>query len=78
MEQVLQRRLAAVLCADVVGYSALVGVDEAGTVAALKGHQTAIVAVLKAHGGRIVDLAGDSIVGEFQSTLASVEAGVAM
>lgn len=78
MEQVLQRRLAAVLCADVVGYSALVGVDEAGTVAALKGHQIALVAVLKAHGGRIVDLAGDSIVAEFQSTLASVEAGVAI
>lgn len=78
MDQVLRRRLAAVLCADIVGYSALVGVDEARTVAALKGHQTALVEVLKAHGGRVVALAGDSIVAEFQSTLASVEAGIAI
>jgi TolB-like protein len=78
MEHVLSRRLAAVLCADVAGYSALVGADESGTVAALKGHQTAVLQLLQRHGGRVVDLAGDGIVAEFQSTVSAVEAAVAM
>ena len=47
MEQVLSRRLVAVLCADVAGYSALVGEDESGTVAALKGHQIAVLELLQ-------------------------------
>lgn len=78
MEHVLSRRLAAVLCADVAGYSALIGADESGTVAALKGHQTAVLQLLQRHGGRVVDLAGDGIVAEFQSTVSAVEAAVAM
>lgn len=78
MEQVLSRRLTAVLCADVAGYSALIGADESGTVAALKGHQTAVLQVLQRHGGRVVDLAGDGIVAEFQSTVTAVEAALAM
>ncbi|WP_055047932.1 adenylate/guanylate cyclase domain-containing protein [Devosia sp. A16] len=78
MEQVLSRRLAAVLCADVAGYSALIGADESGTVAALKGHQTAVLQLLQRHGGRVVDLAGDGIVAEFSSTVSAVEAAVAM
>lgn len=78
MEQVLSRRLAAVLCADIAGYSALIGADESGTVAALKGHQTAVLQLLERHGGRVVDLAGDGIVAEFSSTVGAVEAAVAM
>lgn len=78
MDQVLSRRLAAVLCADVAGYSALIGADESGTVAALKGHQTAVLQLLQRHGGRVVDLAGDGIVAEFSSTVSAVEAAVAM
>ena len=78
MEQVLSRRLAAVLCADIAGYSALVSADESGAIAALKGHQTAVIAVLTRHGGRVVDLAGDGLVAEFPSTVSAVEAGLAM
>ncbi|MDB5541479.1 MAG: adenylate cyclase [Devosia sp.] len=78
MEQVLSRRLAAVLCADIAGYSALIGADESGSVAALKGHQTAVLQVLQRHGGRVVDLAGDGIVAEFSSTVAAVEGALAM
>ncbi len=78
MEQVLSRRLVAVLCADVAGYSALVGEDESGTVAALKGHQIAVLELLQRHNGRAVDLAGDGIVAEFPSTVSAVEAGLAM
>lgn len=78
MEQVLSRRLVAVLCADIAGYSALIGADESGTVAALKGHQTAVLQLLQRYGGRVVDLAGDGIVAEFSSTVGAVEAAVAM
>lgn len=78
MEQVLSRRLAAVLCADVAGYSALIGADESGAVAALKGHQSAVLQLLKRHGGRVVNLAGDGLVAEFPSTVAAVEAALGM
>jgi TolB-like protein/tetratricopeptide (TPR) repeat protein len=78
MDQVLSRRLAAVLCADIAGYSALVSADESGAIAALKGHQNAVIEVLTRHGGRVVDLAGDGLVAEFSSTVSAVEAGLAM
>ena len=78
MDQVLSRRLAAVLCADVAGYSALIGADEAGAVAALRGHQTAVLQLLQRHGGRVVNLAGDGLVAEFPSTVAAVEAALGM
>ncbi len=78
MEQVLARRLAAVLCADVAGYSALIGADESGAVAALKGHQTAVLQLLQRYGGRVVNLAGDGLVAEFGSTVAAVEAALGM
>ena len=55
-----ERRLAAILCADVVGYSRLMGEDEAGTLAALKTHRKEIVDPrIAAHGGRLVKLMGD-------------------
>ena len=73
MDQVLSRRLAAVLCADIAGYSALVGADESGTIAALRGHQAAVNEVLTRHGGRVVDLAGDGLIAEFPSTVSAVE-----
>lgn len=78
MDQVLSRRLAAVLCADIAGYSALVSADESGAIASLKGHQTAVTEVLQRFGGRVVDLAGDGLVAEFSSTVSAVEAGLAM
>jgi TolB-like protein/class 3 adenylate cyclase/Flp pilus assembly protein TadD len=78
MDQVLSRRLAAVLCADIAGYSALVGADESRAIAALKGHHTAVMEVLQRFGGRVVDLAGDGLIAEFSSTVSAVEAGLAM
>lgn len=78
MEQILSRRLAAVLCADIAGYSALIGADESGTVVALRGHLAAVQQLLGRHGARVVGLAGDGIVAEFSSTVSAVEAAVAM
>ena len=59
----VERRLAAILAADVVGYSRLMGADEAGTLAALKRHrETVFDPAVAAHDGRIVKLIGDGTI----------------
>jgi len=68
------RRLAAVLVADVAGYSRLVERDERGIVARLRDHRTELVMPLLAeHHGRIVKLTGDGAVCEFGSAVDAVE-----
>jgi class 3 adenylate cyclase/pimeloyl-ACP methyl ester carboxylesterase len=70
------RRLAAILAADVAGYSRLMSEDETGTLADLKTHRSELIepAIAK-HGGRIVKLMGDGILAEFASVVAAVECG---
>jgi len=71
----VERRLSAILAADVVGYSRLMEHDEAGTFARLKAIRKELVEpVLARHGGRFVDLKGDGAIVEFQSVVAAVEA----
>ena len=71
------RRLAAVLVADVVGYSRLMEADEIGTLDALKERRKTIVEpAVKAHGGRIVKVMGDGVLIEFSSAVNAVEAAV--
>src|SRR5215467_9235506 len=72
------RRLAAILAADIAGYSALMGVDETATVRDLKAHQAVILPIVTEHGGRIIDTAGDGILAEFPSVLSAVECAVAI
>ena len=73
----VERRLAAILAADVAGYSRLMERDEAGTVARLKAIRKELVEpVLARHGGRFVDLKGDGAIVEFGSAVAAVEAAV--
>jgi class 3 adenylate cyclase len=68
-----QRRLAAILAADVVGYSRLMGADEAGTLAALKSRRTAVLNPLVAkHQGRIFKTTGDGALIEFASAVNAV------
>lgn len=70
----MDRRLAAILAADVVGYSRLIGVDEAGTLAALRAHrQELIQPKVTEHKGRIVKLMGDGILAEFPSAVEAVQ-----
>ena len=58
----VERRLAAILAADVAGYSRLIGADEEGTLAALKGHRRAVVdPKIAEHRGRIVKTTGDGL-----------------
>src|SRR5260370_14822745 len=66
----MERRLSAILAADVVGYSRLMGNDEAGTLAALKAVQTELIGgKIAQHQGRIVKLTGDGILAEFPSVV---------
>ena len=73
----VQRRLAAILSADVVGYSRLMGVDEAGTLEWLKALRAEVMdPVIAAHGGRIVKLMGDGALVEFSSVVGAVDCAV--
>jgi adenylate cyclase len=73
----LERRLAAILAADVVGYTRLMGEDEVATLAALKAHrQELFEPAIAARGGRIVKLIGDGILAEFPSAVEAVECAV--
>jgi adenylate cyclase len=69
----MQRRLAAILAADVVGYSRLMGMDEQGTLATLKSHRRELVDnKIVEHQGRIVKLTGDGMLVEFPSVINAV------
>jgi class 3 adenylate cyclase/TolB-like protein len=75
----MERRLAAILAADVVGYSRLMGRNEAGTLAALKAHrQELIEGEIASRGGRIIKLTGDGMLVEFASVVAAVECAAAI
>jgi adenylate cyclase len=67
-----ERRLAAVLCADVVGYTALMAGDERGTIEALKDSRARVARLTERHGGRVVDTAGDSMLAVFPSAVECV------
>jgi adenylate cyclase len=74
----MQRRLAAIVCADVAGYARMMGVDEAGTHAAFKAHRSAIYPIILNHGGRIIKNTGDGFLLEFASIVGAIEAAIAM
>jgi len=72
------RRLAAILAADLVGYSRLMGLDEAGTAQALREHRAASDPIIAEHGGRIVKTTGDGVLIEFASVVGAVECALAL
>jgi class 3 adenylate cyclase len=74
----VERRLAAILAADVAGYSRLMGVDDVRTVRDLKGHQAVALPMVREFGGRIIDTAGDGILAEFSSVVNAVKSAVAI
>src|SRR3984893_3425296 len=77
-QQRVERRLAAILAADVAGYSRLMGADEAGTARRLREHREALRPIVTEHGGRIVKTTGDGVLLEFPSVVAAVECAVAI
>jgi adenylate cyclase len=70
------RKLAAILCADVKGYSKLMGEDESYTVGALKERRKLFADNIQTHGGRVVNAPGDSILAEFPSVVSAVQCAV--
>ena len=78
MSEGTQRRLAAIVSADVVGYSRLMGTDEIGTLNALNAHRSELIdPLIGKHGGRIVKTTGDGLLLEFPSVVAAVECVIA-
>ena len=75
----MDRRLAAILAADVVGYSRLIGQDEEGTLLALKAVQDEVIAPrIAQHKGRIFKLVGDGVLAEFASVVEAVRCAIAL
>jgi adenylate cyclase len=73
----LERRLTAILAADVVGYSRLMGIDEAGTLDAVNRHRIQIIEpAIARHSGRLVKLLGDGLLVEFASVVNAVACAV--
>jgi TolB-like protein/class 3 adenylate cyclase len=72
------RRLAAILAADVVGYSRLMGEDEAGTARAVREHREAATPIIASHSGRLIKTMGDGVLLEFPSVVVAVECAIAM
>ena len=75
-ETEVNRKLAAILSADVVGYGKLMADDEAATVETLKKYRAAIARVVERRKGRVVNAPGDNILAEFPSAVEAVQAAV--
>ncbi len=77
MSEGTQRKLAAIVSADVVGYSRLMGADETGTLATLRAHRRELIDPLIAeYGGRIVKTMGDGLLLEFPSVVGAVKCSI--
>jgi TolB-like protein/class 3 adenylate cyclase len=75
-EQRSRRKLAAILSADVVGYSRLMAANEAATVETLKAYRDIIARLVVRHGGRVVNAPGDALLAEFPSAVEAVQAAI--
>jgi adenylate cyclase len=76
MAHPIERKLAAILSADVVGYSRLMAEDEDATVRTLNAYREEIGLLVRQHRGRVVDTAGDSVLAEFPTATEAVRCGV--
>jgi len=78
-EERAQRRLATILAADVVGYSRLMKLDEAGTLAALRARRSEVLQpIVSKHRCRIFKLTGDGVLVEFASAVDAVESAIGL
>ncbi len=74
--EIVERKLTAILCADVFGYSRLMGEDEEATLRTLTSYRKLIDGLIQQHRGRFVNSAGDSVVAEFVSVVDAVQCAV--
>jgi adenylate cyclase len=77
-EERVQRKLAAILSADVAGYSLLMRDDEVSTVNTISTYRELMSALILQHQGRVVDTAGDNLLAEFSSVVDAVQSAVAI
>lgn len=76
MSTEIERRLTNILSADVFGYSRLMGLDEAGTLATLNDYKSVMTGLIAQHRGRVVSAAGDNVLAEFPSSVMAVQTAV--
>jgi len=75
----MERRLSAILAADVVGYSRMMSQDEAGTLVSVQAHfNNVVLPAIERHGGRLINIMGDGILAHFPSAVAATDCGVAI
>jgi adenylate cyclase len=74
----LKQRLAAILAADAAGYSRLMAIDERATVAALDAARAVFRAQIESNRGRVIDMAGDSVLAAFETAVGAVNASIAV
>jgi len=74
--QEVKRKLAAILSADVKGYSRLMGEDEEGTIRTLNAYKEVMTKLIQQHHGRVVDAPGDNVLAEFGSVVDAVRCAV--
>jgi TolB-like protein/class 3 adenylate cyclase/Tfp pilus assembly protein PilF len=73
----MERKLVTIVCADVAGYSRLIGLDEEGTIARLRSHRRVLIGpTIARHGGRIVKTMGDGLLVEFDSPVEAIRCAV--
>ena len=76
MSTEIERKLTNIFSADVLGYSRLMGLDEAGTLALLNDYKVIMTGLIAQHRGRIVSTAGDGVLAEFASSVMAVQSAV--
>jgi len=74
----LKRKLAAILSADVTGYSRLMREDEEATIQTLSAYREVISSLVNQHHGRVVDAVGDNLLAEFASVVDAVQGAIAI
>ena len=72
----MERKLTAILSADVKGYSRLMGEDEEATIRTLTAYRAVMTALIQQHRGRVVDSPGDNLLAEFASVVDAVQCAV--
>ena len=73
-----KRKITAIMSSDVVGYSKLMGDDEAATVKTLEAYKNVMSALIDQHRGRVIDSPGDNMLSEFASVVDAVQCAVAI
>src|SRR6185436_7243793 len=76
LNHAVRRKLTTIFCADVVGYSRLMGVDETGTLKRLKECRELVAAFIDRHRGRVVSWSGDAVLADFGSVVEAVQCAV--